>query len=377
MDSVIDDLLQIEHRCKQGAALFEADEVKSVIKNIKEAADEIGRAWSGSCLGYHSRVYYDKFQPPPRGATFSSVGGLDDKDWPSNTRGNWKECSSEEVDHEVLRRAGSPDLKILETAANKAQAIFNECKIELLTTLDALLAENQDQRIQRLRDDAARIKLPAETEILQKNTPRQESIISSDIRAVAEGISVPPHLRTKLKALALDERKHALDAITKAVQQVKLYMEKRTKLQGQRVARTEGTVFIGHGRSPVWRDLKDFIQDRLGLKPDEFNLGPAAGMTTKERLEEMLGSAIFAFLIMTAEDEHADNTKHARENVIHEAGLFQGRLGFKRAIILLEEGCSEFSNIQGLGQIRFPKGNIEAKREEIRQVLEREGLLKR
>jgi predicted nucleotide-binding protein len=43
-------------------------------------------------------------------------------------------------------------------------------------------------------------------------------------------------------------------------------------------------------------------------------------------------------------------------NVVHEAGLFQGRLGFERAIILLEEGCKSFSNIEGLGQIRFPKG---------------------
>ena len=29
----------------------------------------------------------------------------------------------------------------------------------------------------------------------------------------------------------------------------------------------------------------------------------------------------------------------ARMNVIHEVGLFQGRLGFERAIVLLEEGC--------------------------------------
>ena len=58
---------------------------------------------------------------------------------------------------------------------------------------------------------------------------------------------------------------------------------------------------------------------------------------------------------MTAEDEQPDGTLRARENVIHEAGLFQGRLGFEKAIILLEEGCEEFSNIEGLGQIRFPE----------------------
>ena len=62
-------------------------------------------------------------------------------------------------------------------------------------------------------------------------------------------------------------------------------------------------------------------------------------------------------------------------NVIHEAGFFQGRLGFSKAIVVLEDGCTEFSNIQGLGQIRFQKGKISAAFEEIRQVLEREGLL--
>lgn len=134
-------------------------------------------------------------------------------------------------------------------------------------------------------------------------------------------------------------------------------------------------IFIGHGHSQAWRDLKDFLQDRLNLDWDEFNRESTAGLATKERLEDMLREASFAFLIMTGEDEHADQSLHARENVIHEIGLFQGKLGFRKAIILLEEGCKEFSNIIGLTQIRFPKGNIEAKFEEIRRVLEREGIL--
>ena len=89
----------------------------------------------------------------------------------------------------------------------------------------------------------------------------------------------------------------------------------------------------------------------------------------------MLDEAGIALLVMTAEDEQNNQRFHARMNVIHEAGLFQGRLGFRRAIVLLEEGCEEFSNMHGVGQIRFPKGNIEAVFGEVRQILVREGLL--
>jgi predicted nucleotide-binding protein len=135
-------------------------------------------------------------------------------------------------------------------------------------------------------------------------------------------------------------------------------------------------VFIGHGRSPV-RILKDFLEDRLGLSVDEFNRVPVAGRATVTRLSEMLDSAAFAFLIMTAEDEQTDGKVRARENVVHEVGLFQGRLGFERAIVLLEDGCEEFSNIHGLGHIKFPKDNIAAKSEDIREVLEREGVRKK
>lgn len=89
----------------------------------------------------------------------------------------------------------------------------------------------------------------------------------------------------------------------------------------------------------------------------------------------MLDAAAIALLVMTAEDETAEGKTRARENVVHEVGLFQGRLGFARAIVLLEEGCEEFSNIHGLGQIRFTKGNIAGAFEQVRHVMEREELI--
>jgi predicted nucleotide-binding protein len=136
-------------------------------------------------------------------------------------------------------------------------------------------------------------------------------------------------------------------------------------------------IFIGHGGSQAWKDLRELLEYRLHLDWDEFNREPTAGITTVNRLEDMLTEASFAFLVMTAEDEHSDGSLHARENVIHEAGLFQGKLGFKKAILLLEDGCKTFSNVHGLTYIPFPPGNIKAISEEIRRVLEREGLLRK
>jgi hypothetical protein len=153
------------------------------------------------------------------------------------------------------------------------------------------------------------------------------------------------------------------------------------------VIRTRGLfsgrkVFIGHGRSPIWLVLKDFLTHRLHLECDHFNEEPSTGVLTGERLRQMLDEARFAFLVMTAEDKRIDKTTqaetdHARENVIHEIGLFQGRLGIERAIVLREQHCEDFSNIHGLTSLVFPIDNIAACFEGIRLVLEREHIIER
>ncbi len=44
-------------------------------------------------------------------------------------------------------------------------------------------------------------------------------------------------------------------------------------------------VFIGHGRSPIWRELKDFLQDELRLPWDEFSRESNAGKAVRHRLD--------------------------------------------------------------------------------------------
>ena len=86
----------------------------------------------------------------------------------------------------------------------------------------------------------------------------------------------------------------------------------------------------------------------------------------------MMRESSFAILVMTGEDETKDGSKRARQNVIHEVGLFQGSLGFNRAIILKENGVEEFSNIAGVQQIRFTKNNIRETFGDVLGVLRRE-----
>ena len=48
----------------------------------------------------------------------------------------------------------------------------------------------------------------------------------------------------------------------------------------------------------------------------------------KSKRASMLDADAIAFPVLTTEDEQADGNVRAHMNVIHEAGLFQGRLGF-------------------------------------------------
>lgn len=131
-------------------------------------------------------------------------------------------------------------------------------------------------------------------------------------------------------------------------------------------------IFIGHGRSLVWRDLKDHLHDKHGFKIEAYETGARAGHTIRDILEEMATKSSFALLVLTSEDEQADGQLRARQNVIHEAGLFQGRLGFPRAILLLEEGVEEFSNIHGVQYVKFSKNNIKETFGEVLATLRRE-----
>jgi predicted nucleotide-binding protein len=83
------------------------------------------------------------------------------------------------------------------------------------------------------------------------------------------------------------------------------------------------TVFVGHGGSRQWRDLKDHLHEQHGYEVIAYETGSRAGHSIRDVIESMLDKASVAILVMTGEDKQPDGTFCARQNVVHELGLFK------------------------------------------------------
>jgi len=372
--SVADELFEIADLLQEQSDILQDKDFSIPLQCLADAAEEIGKAWSGSWLGYHSRVYYKDLSVPPPGARFSQEWGMMDTFAIQGTIGDWREYRFDDVVSAIEKIAGNPDVHLQEERAASVAEDFEEAQARVISLLSSVLANRKDDKfLSNITEKVENLKIFGANEFIEAIRPTGQ-MMSRDMPAIQAGLHTPPHFSVLASVHAIGYPFTACKELSKLSRRAASHLQnvEKHKVQSERIGTN---VFIGHGRSHVWKDLKDFIQDRMHLPWDEFNRVPVAGVTNIARLSQSLDESAIAFLIMTAEDEQADGKQHARQNVIHEAGLFQGRLGFERAIILLEEGCEEFSNVQGLGQIRFPKGNISAVFEDIRRVLEREGLV--
>lgn len=371
-----EELEQIVERLEQLARRGDDPAIAGPLAKLQESALEIHKSASDSWLGYHARVYYGEFEEPPRGQYFDQEWGLTPT-VSNRTSKLWKPHDSKDVVAAIRENAGNPDLNPVREFDDDAREEVGECRSATLSILQIHTNED-DQYLEDVKSEIKNILL------LSRQDAKQRIIIdlappnkgTRDHVAVDQGQKTPPHVDVYAEIRATCDIRETIGDLAKFVKRAASHLLRHQQAVSRQMSNVGTKVFIGHGHSPAWHDLRKFIKERLKLPTDEFNSEPTAGTTTIERLEQMLSSAAVAFLVMTAEDRQRDGKSHPRLNVVHETGLFQGRLGPKRAIILLEEGCEEFSNIAGLGQLRFPKGAIKSTFEDIRQILEQAGLLR-
>ena len=138
------------------------------------------------------------------------------------------------------------------------------------------------------------------------------------------------------------------------------------------------SIFIiqGHDEVNTLR-LSHLLQNHFSLNPVLMKSKPGMSRALLEKFEEVAATCSMAFALITP-DDHITNHKtsyfQARPNVIFEVGWFVGRLGIPRVCLLLKDGTTVHSDIDGISRIHF-RENVEEKVIDIQKELDAVGLL--
>ncbi|OPY02294.1 MAG: putative nucleotide-binding protein containing TIR-like domain protein [Syntrophorhabdus sp. PtaB.Bin184] len=137
-------------------------------------------------------------------------------------------------------------------------------------------------------------------------------------------------------------------------------------------------VFIIHGRDETnTLRLRLLLKDYFHLNPVLMMERPGMSRALLEKYEDAASTCVMAFALMTRDDlvgNHGADYLQARPNVIFEVGWFVGRLGIARVCLLLQEGTTVHSDIDGISRVHF-RDNIEERVIDIERELQVTGLI--
>ncbi|MGA8695795.1 MAG: hypothetical protein WB689_18510, partial [Xanthobacteraceae bacterium] len=258
------ELLEIADRLTNLVASSQPDETDKRLNPLMDAANQIARSWSRSNLGYQASVYYAGFQEPPAGAHFSSEWGFAQLQSIRATTGDWREYRDDDVIDEIFKRAGRPKVVDLVSLGTKLRDEFSDAKEGVVSILTAELASTNDGYLKRKLDEASAIEIFGEDEFRHTMLPSGQ-IISRDSLAIGQGLRVAPHQSVMATIAAIKAPIDVCKKLSDVARQAGSHL-RRIQAQQKKTDQLVGTnVFIGHGQSLLWRELKDFVHDRLGL----------------------------------------------------------------------------------------------------------------
>src|ERR1700722_8210525 len=116
-----DELREIAEKLQSSQKTFGTPTLQRPVTAIVQSALAIGKAWSGSWIGFESRIYYDGLSPTPPGCYFQ--GGHSPLNSMMNSAGQWVEYSADAIEGEIYRRAKNPDLKATRSASRNLSAL--------------------------------------------------------------------------------------------------------------------------------------------------------------------------------------------------------------------------------------------------------------
>ena len=135
-------------------------------------------------------------------------------------------------------------------------------------------------------------------------------------------------------------------------------------------------IFIGHGHHLLWARIALHLIEEYQIKSIYYESECRTGISIDSTINDFINNDNIKFAILTLmkEDETTDGSKRARQNVIHELGLFRDKLGPKRVAMIVEKGLELPSNVNGIEFIEY-SGDIDSIFYKLNRMLKREQLI--
>ena len=347
-------------------ANYETSELDALI----EAAENVGKSWSGSWLSFESTIYNRDFQPTDeiykRGSKpqYGAYGVLLSADWQT--------YSSNRVKQYVNEKAGNPSTGRFSDDGKEATKAFKRAKsfalsfvyenfntesdrfiqswvgeieeLEIFTEDDFIEAQRSSEQKASKNRDARRNNSSINMFRRRRNTlgSRVGTVHKDSPKAVEENTETPPHIAVLAKILATKQPFEACKVLNEQIVKLAIHMtsidetlletgesghqtdraDNISSLEGNpdriepldqspdTTPRTMGSdVFIVHGHDEAAKHVAARFVERLGLDAIILDEQVSRGQTIIEKLEQKASNADFAIVLLTPDDMGAPKDK--------------------------------------------------------------------
>ena len=337
----------------------EGSRKREAVEGVAKLAERVGRAWCRSSMGDHTNVYYKDLKEVPRDAHWDTMRGmLDDYGIGLGTTvGEWETYTNREVKEAIFKAAGIKEEELQEYAEGLFYE-FEQYRDALMAELEQAEGEIEESTRVRLLEKIKRQKeqLTNGGDEARRLAAAYMPRISQDAENLDKGPIPAAHQEVLGNVEAVRRLQYGLKEMGRTAEAlargIKRYWAKQE--DGEVTAKK---VFIGRGGTGhTWRAVKDHLVGK-GWEVEEFEQGAMAGGQIQSRLEKMMEGTRWGVIVATRDTEQEERT---RENVIHEIGYAQGRLGWGKVIILKQHECKLPSNLDGTLRIDFNGDEIES-----------------
>jgi hypothetical protein len=230
MSGEVSELRAIYEELLSFVAKFNTPELLKPINALEEQATEVGKAWSGSWLGYQSCVYYSELKPPPPGANFSSEWGLHTSSAHSFQirASGWVQFDEDVIKAEIRKRAGNPETARAEELANEGRELFERKHGDVVSILQTAKTAHTDPFLDKLLKETETIQPATPAQIIGGVTPSGR-VMSRDSLAIHQGFRTPPHICVWAEVQAMKQPAAACELLGKVVRQAFSHLERMGK----------------------------------------------------------------------------------------------------------------------------------------------------